>query len=87
MFQEALFIMARLPNYYDRPKLQLTKWQFGYVEKGTENVKMIHPDSESETLFAMVPDLFKMDLVIVPLSQIPPEFEQVATESNLDEQH
>jgi hypothetical protein len=77
MYQEALFIMNRLPNYYDRPKGQLTQWQFGYTEKGTDNVKMIHPDSENQTLFQSVPDLFNVDLVIVPLSQVPPEFDNI----------
>ncbi|CAN0343291.1 unnamed protein product, partial [Ectocarpus fasciculatus] len=72
LFQEALFIMGRMPNYYDRPKGQLTRWQFGYVQKGSDNVKMIHPDSEGQTLFATVPDLFGVDIVIVPLSQVPP---------------
>ena len=77
MFGEALFIMSRLPNYYGRPKMQLTKWQFGYVAKATEDVKMIHPESENKTLYEMVPDLFNTDLVIVPLSQIPPEFDNL----------
>lgn len=77
LFQEALFIMSRLPNYYDRPKSQLTRWQFGYVKKGSDNVKMIHPEAESQTLFAAVPDLFSVDVVIVPLSQVPPEFDSM----------
>ena len=53
----------------------MTKWQFGYVEKGSENVKMLPASAEQQTLFAAVPELFNIDLVIVPLSQIPPEFE------------
>jgi hypothetical protein len=67
--------MSRLPNYYNKPKSDLTKWQFGYVEKKSENVKMIHPNSEQQTLFSTIPELFNVDIVIVPLSQIPPEFE------------
>jgi hypothetical protein len=74
MFQEALFIMSRLPNYYNKPKGELTKWQFGYVEKGSENVKMLPASAEQQTLFAAVPELFNVDLVVVPLSQIPPDF-------------
>lgn len=72
MFQEALFIMSRLPNLYDRPKPELTMWQYGYVRKDDQQVKLIHPDKEEGTLGSIVPEIFKHDLVIVPLSQIPP---------------
>ena len=72
MFQEALFIMSRLPNLYDRPKPELTMWQYGYVRKDDAQVKLIHPDKEEGTLGSVIPELFKHDLVIVPLSQIPP---------------
>lgn len=83
MFQQALFIMEHLPNHYDRPKLELTQWHFGYVEKNSENVKLIDPTREVETVYSMIPDIYNMDLVIVPLSQIPPDFE---TESKGDEE-
>lgn len=72
MFQEALFIMSRLPNLYDRPKPELTMWQYGYVRKDDTQVKLIHPDKEAGTLGSVIPEIFKHDLVIVPLSQIPP---------------
>lgn len=72
LFQEALFIMSRLPNLYDRPKDDLTKWQYGYVKKNEIKVKLIHPDRENQLLVSIIPELYKHDLVIVPLSQIPP---------------
>lgn len=72
LFQEALFIMSRLPNLYDRHKSELTLWQYGYVRKDDAQVKLIHPDKEGGTLGSVIPEIFKHDLVIVPLSQIPP---------------
>lgn len=72
MFQEALFIMSRLPNLYDRQKSELTMWQFGYVRKDDAQVKLIHPDKEGGTIATVIPEIFKHDMVIVPLSQIPP---------------
>ena len=72
IFQEALFIMSRLPNLYDRPKGELTKWQYGYVKKSDQKVKLIHPDREDQLVVSVIPELFKHDIVIVPLSQIPP---------------
>jgi hypothetical protein len=75
IFQEALFIMSRLPNLYDRPKGELTKWQYGYVKKNETKVKLIHPDREDQLVVSVIPELFKHDIVIVPLSQIPPTLE------------
>jgi hypothetical protein len=72
IFQEALFIMARLPNLYDRPKEDLTQWQYGYVKKNETKVKLIHPDREEQLIISVIPELYQHDLVIVPLSQIPP---------------
>ena len=75
LFQEALYIMSRLPNIYNRPKHELTKWQFGYVRKDNDQVKLIHPDREGQVVYSVIPELYNHDLVIVPLSQIPPEYE------------
>lgn len=75
LFQEALYIMSRLPNVYNRPKHELTKWQFGYVRKDNDQVKLIHPDKEEQVVYSVIPELYNHDLVIVPLSQIPPEYE------------
>mmetsp|Transcript_15708 Transcript_15708/g.26184 ORF Transcript_15708/g.26184 Transcript_15708/m.26184 type:complete len:180 (-) Transcript_15708:2284-2823(-) len=89
MFQETLFIMSRLPNLYDRPKPELTMWQYGYVKKDDAQVKLIHPDKEEGTIGSIIPEIFKHDLVIVPLSQIPPappveEATPVEEEENTD---
>jgi hypothetical protein len=51
MFQEALFIMQRYPNLYGRPKEELLKYLFGFIKKDGKEVKLIHPDRESGTLF------------------------------------
>jgi hypothetical protein len=72
IFQEALYIMSRLPNLYDRPKEDLIQWQYGYVKKGENKVKLIHPDREDQLIVSIIPELYKHDIVIVPLSQIPP---------------
>jgi hypothetical protein len=85
MFQEALFIMSRLPNLYDRPKPELTMWQFGYVRKEDSQVKLIHPDKEEATLGSVIPEIFKHDLVIVPLSQIPPTPKSSSVEGGVDQ--
>jgi hypothetical protein len=78
LFQEVLFIMSRLPNLYDRPKEDLTEWQYGYVKKNETKVKLIHPDREDQLIVSIVPELYKHDLVIVPLSQIPPALQPTA---------
>jgi hypothetical protein len=38
MFQEALFIMERLVNKYGRPKSDLKKYQFGWINRGNFQV-------------------------------------------------
>lgn len=81
LFQEILFIMSRLPNLYDRPKEDLTQWQYGYVKKGETKVKLIHPDREDQLIVSIIPELYKHDLVIVPLSQIPPNLQIEPTEN------
>lgn len=82
LFQEVLFIMSRLPNLYDRPKDDLTKWQYGYVKKNETKVKLIHPDREDQLIVSIIPELYKHDLVIVPLSQIPPTLQIEPTIEN-----
>ena len=43
--QQVLFIMSRLPNVYNRPRYELNKFQFGFVNKKTfDDVKLVHPD-------------------------------------------
>lgn len=82
LFQEILFIMSRLPNLYDRPKEDLTQWQYGYVKKGETKVKLIHPDREDQLIVSIIPELYKHDLVVVPLSQIPPTLQIEPVENN-----
>ena len=78
MFQEALFIMSRLPNYYDRPELELQKYVFAFAKKDGSEVKMISPNRESEPIASLIgaTDFFIHDLVLVPLSQIPKDLEE-----------
>ena len=79
MFAECLFLMKRLPNLYNRPKEDLNKYQFGFIRKSSfEDVKLIHPERESEPISEHIgrSDFFEHDIIIVPLSQIPPVFEQ-----------
>lgn len=82
MFQEALFIMSRLPNLYDRQKTELTLWQFGFVKKGEDQVKLIHPDRENQQIYSAIPELFNHDIVIVPLSQIPKSISKEEVDDN-----
>ena len=42
LFQEALVIFARLPNLYNRPKHELTKYVFGFIHHNGKDVKLIH---------------------------------------------
>ena len=78
IFQEVLFIMSRLPNMYNRPKEELDKYQFGFVRKNGQEVKLLHPSRESEAIVSLIgiTDFFDHDLIIVPLSQISPELQQ-----------
>lgn len=78
IFQEVLFIMSRLPNMYNRPKEELNKYQFGFVRKNGQEVKLLHPSRENEAIVNLigVTDFFDHDLIIVPLSQISPELQQ-----------
>lgn len=76
MFQEALFIMHRLPNIYERPKEHLIKYSFGFVPKDGTDVKLIHPSREPEPIAQLIgaTDIFSHDIVIIPWSQIPVNF-------------
>lgn len=87
MFQEALFIMQRLPNIYNRPKDDLDKYSFGFVKKDGTEVKLIHPDRESEFISELMGaiDFFSHDLALIPRSQIPTSFQTVPTVKNVQE--
>ena len=74
MFQEALFIMRRMPNYFDRPKDQWNKYRFGFLSKETsELIKLVDESDEGKPIAELIgrTDYFLVDLAIVPLTQIP----------------
>lgn len=77
MMQEALFIMNRLPNLYNRPKAEITKYMFGFVRKDRREVRLIHTSREGEYVADLIgaTDLFGHDLILVPLTQISPALE------------
>ena len=77
MFQEALFIMSRMPNYFNRPKEELNKYVFGFIRKDNQQVKLISLDREDEPIAALIgaADFFLHDLIMVPFSQIPTDID------------
>lgn len=87
LFQEALFIMNRLPNLYNRSKEDLIKYSFGFVQKDGTEVKLIHPDRETEFISDLIGavDFFSHDLILIPWSQIPSTFQTVPTQKTLEE--
>jgi len=54
IFQEVLFIMSRLPNMYNRPKEELNKYQFGFVRKNGQEVKLLHVSRENEAIVNLI---------------------------------
>ena len=72
MFQEANFLMSRLPNHYNRPKQDLHKYLFGLFERKTFELILIEKENEETPIADLVNsiDFFAYDLAIVPLSQI-----------------
>lgn len=86
IFREAVFIMDRLPNYYNRPQDELKKYYMGFMKKETKQVKLIHPSREKETMSSLISavDFFLHDLIMVPLSQIPYDLEE---DLKKEEQH
>lgn len=77
IFQEALFIMSRLPNLFDRATEDLTKYRLGFLKKDNFQVKLIDQSRESEPISSLIgaTDFFLHDLIIIPLSQIPSDIE------------
>lgn len=78
MFQEALFIMGRLPNLYDRPKLQWNKYLFGFLDRNSHNrLTVISADREEIPIVNLIgaADMEHNDIALVPLSQISEEEE------------
>lgn len=74
MFQEAMFIMKRLPNYYNRPKEEITLYRFGFVKKDKTDFRLLDPKDEDKPISDLIGtvDFFSYDLCLVPLTQIPP---------------
>ena len=74
MFQEALFIMSRLPNHYNRPSNELKQYQFGFLKKDGGELRLVSRDDEEKPISDLIGavDYFQYDLAIVPLSQIAP---------------
>ena len=65
-----------MPNIYNRPRWELNKFQFGFVHKKIfEDVKLIPQEREGEPIADLIgrTDFFEHDLILCPLSQIPPE--------------
>ena len=73
LFQEALFIMQRLPNVYNKPKHLINAYTLGYAKKLTNEVKLIDCSNEDEVLDRLIKHVHEVDLIIVPLTQLPDE--------------
>jgi hypothetical protein len=77
MFQEAIFLMDRLPNEHGRPRHELREYRFGFIKKDFSDIRMVHPNEETKYIseFFSPTDFFLHDLCIVPLTQIDPTSE------------
>lgn len=73
LFQEALFIMQRLPNIYDKPKHLINNYTLGYAKKLSNEVKLIDCSNEDEFLDRLVKHVHEVDLIIIPITQLPDE--------------
>jgi len=74
MFQEAIFIMQRLPNHFQKPKELTLKYVFGFYSKSSKELQLIDPENEGKSIYELINsyvDFFKYDLALVPLTQIP----------------
>jgi hypothetical protein len=73
IFQEALHIMSRLPNLYNRPKSDLRQYYFGFVRKDNNELRIVEPDQEDITVeeFLGRYEFYSRNLMLIPLSQIP----------------
>jgi hypothetical protein len=74
MFQEAMFLMDRLPNEFGRPRNELREYRFGFIKKDFTDIRMVRPEEEVKYLseFFGPAELFLYDLCLVPLTQIDP---------------
>jgi len=81
VWQEVLYLFSRLPNIYNRPKLELNKYQFGFCRKNNvQDIVLVHPSYETKTIAELIGStaFFEHDLIIVPLTQISPEVQHAA---------
>ena len=75
LFQEALFIMDRLPNLYNRPRQEVRKYRFGFIHKQNKgDFRLISEEDELKPISELIGavDFFSYDICIVPLSQLEP---------------
>lgn len=74
LFQEALFIMQRLPNHYQKPKEDVTRYQWGFYNRKNNHLQLIELEREHLAIADLIEsyiDFFDYDLAIVPATQIP----------------
>jgi hypothetical protein len=72
LFQEAMFIMNRLPNLAQIPSDQRYSYRMGFLRKDRSELKVIAEEDEEKLISDLLGpvDFFDYDLAIVPLSQI-----------------
>jgi hypothetical protein len=74
LFQEALFIMQRLPNYYNKAPEDARKYVFGFYNRVERKLILVSVEDEEKNiseLIASYVDFFNYDLAIVPMTQFP----------------
>mmetsp|Transcript_35696 Transcript_35696/g.33838 ORF Transcript_35696/g.33838 Transcript_35696/m.33838 type:complete len:160 (+) Transcript_35696:20-499(+) len=76
IFQEALSIMDRLPNTFNKPKEDLKKYLFGFVRRDNNELKIVLGDQEGMAIeiFLERYEFFARNLMLIPLSQLPLDF-------------
>lgn len=72
LFQEAIFIMDRLPVHSQNPPAHRYDYRLGFVKKDKSELRLIVPEDESKPISELIGavDFFEFDLAIVPLTQI-----------------
>lgn len=72
MFQEAIFIMDRLPNHFQRPQSELRKYKLGFIKKDKSSHMIVEQEDETKAIdeFFGAVEFFNYDLCIFPLSQL-----------------
>ena len=76
VWQEVLFVMDRMPNVYNRPKLEMKQFQFGFVRKSRlQDITLVTPEAEMRPIADLIgaTEYFNHDLVIVPWTQPRPQ--------------